>query len=56
MLFPITDIKSKAVIRKSRNPINMGALIPANINNEGKRIWTIYYVLAVHLDSGVYSG
>ena len=50
ILFPITDIK---------NPINMGvggSLIPANINNDDKRIWIIYYILAVHSTPGVYSG
>ena len=48
ILFAITDIKSNVVIRKSHNPINMGALITANINNDDKRIRAIYYILAVH--------
>ena len=34
----------------------MGALVPANINNDDKRIREIYYILAVHLSPGVYSG
>ena len=37
-LFSITDIKSKAVIKKSHNAINMVALIPVNINSNDKGI------------------
>ena len=34
----------------------MGALVPANIKNDEKRIRAIYYILAVHLSPGVYLG
>ena len=55
ILFPITDAKSKAVIRINI-PLIWGALTPANINNDDKRIWTIYQILAVHSAPGVDSG